>query len=98
MKKKKKKYLPLYYEWMKTGRIDNSNDEGILGGLCGSSVRGELLALFEPVAGDITAYDGRWWGYEFEHCEPEIFRRGFTPLRQTIVLFLAAMAGELDDL
>lgn len=82
---KKKKYLALYYEWMKTGKLPNEN------GLCSEFSRPSswdfedhpLFPLFIPDGSDCWNY---WAG-----------ARGirFNPLRQNIVLLMAAMAGEL---
>jgi len=83
----KKKYLPLYYKWMKQGRIPND-------GLCNSLDYSEEFRLY--FANNLRGY----WGYNGEstHNLCEIDPEGpykFTPLRQNIVLFLAAMNGEL---
>ena len=118
---KKKKYLPLYLEWMKRGLIPKR-------GLCNvfshypyySSDDDRtvmLFRLFSPLANDsaldIDSIGGGFWAYDgaafassdFDEAhEKACARRGiasdnayydFTPLRQTIVLFLAAMNNEL---
>ena len=94
--KKKKKYLPMYQEWVMTGQMKWSVDTGYTGGLCGSPAAGELLELFAPAPGDDA--DERWWGHEFEPMKQGGFLHlchAFTPLRQTILLFMAAMNDEL---
>jgi hypothetical protein len=91
------KYLELYHRWMKTGRIEH-----YLGhkpnGLCNTEISScDLFQLFVP---EESTVDGNaYWasgisGDEYannrERCTAE-----FTPLRQNIVLFMAAMNNEL---
>lgn len=84
--KKKKKYLPLYYKWMEAGQLPEF-------GLCCSLERydgyDQLLLLFAP--------EDRWeacgfWAATPGNWEDEL--QQFTPLRQTIVLLMAALNGE----
>lgn len=77
---------------MERGYVDHTSSF-YDGGLCGSSIgKSKLFELFI----DDTGNGGGYWAYDegwdkdLHYCE-----RGFTPLRQTIVLFLAAMHGEL---
>lgn len=89
----KKKYLPLYYEWMNTGLPSN--------GLCESLENSCDLDYFDngqginywgywADKGDVRIYSG-----DVNHEERMNMLRQFTPLRQNIVLLLAAMNGEL---
>lgn len=89
------KYLPLYYEWGKTGLLPNN-------GLCWS------LGWPDELNGGILSPKniGGYWGYVGNNVSgfdvvhnKELYKRvarEFTALRQNIILFLAAMAGELD--
>lgn len=88
------KYLPLYYEWMKSGSMPYS-------GLCRCFFGKTLFTKF--IIPD--APDWGFWGYEgyvrfTDQCsksERIDVEYTFTPLRQNIVLLLAAMAGEFDN-
>lgn len=94
----KKKYLHLYKEWMEKGEISDM-------GLCncfGSPFRGKYQPLFElmrPTTENLLdiideGKDEVLWGADKPRFSPGDFK-GFTPLRQTIVLFMAAINGEL---
>lgn len=102
--KKNKKYLPLYYKWMKNSLPDF--------GLCLSFRRANnfdpQFDLMRPhTSSDSSqywAYDGKPFSCDRFYYERDLKIRGitveqarheFTPLRQTIVLFLAAMNNEL---
>ena len=90
------KYLEYYKKVMKTGKLLREDPNG----LCGEGFR-EAVDVFRPDAverGDLSAY----WASgvtEREFCDSLSARRvameDFTPMRQNIVLFLAAMEGEL---
>lgn len=97
---KKKKYLKFYEDWMETGIMPLRTDSPALGGLCGSPIgESELFQLFTPpveshlghihwgYSGDAD-YDGNVEGWNN-------VRYRFTPFRQTVVVFMAAMNGEL---
>jgi hypothetical protein len=104
-RKKITPHLDFYYEHIKTGLLGKhigyfDNVYAKWGGLCQSmmytSMCNELLDLFEP-----TEYDKKWlrWeGYSTVYWG-EGRKTGkfgeFTELRQTIVLFMAAMNNEL---
>ncbi len=88
----KKKYLDLYFAWMDIGRLPDC-------GLCYSLdiIRGtpkdEFFRLIKPHGNTkVSAY----WAYGEESFGNhfDIIHK-FTPLRQNIVLLMAAMAGEL---
>lgn len=91
---KKKKYLPLYYEWMRTGNLPQN-------GLCncfGTSLD-ETMWLPNDGFEDFNLMfpkkrDDPYWAVG--ECRNDANRhREFTPLRQTFVLFMAAINDEL---
>jgi hypothetical protein len=93
----KKKYLPLYEEWIKTGKIEDDVDRLTgWGGLCntvlGNEENKDMLKLFEPLNGEHSGTN--FWAADLPHGDSNRVY-GFTPMRQTIVLFLAAINGEL---
>lgn len=91
---------------METGYLPNRltyDCSGLCGAALGYQIDNEILLLFEPTWEDqkqiINNYESTgWWGYEVawnNENNSDIERRyGFTTLRQTIVLFMACMAGE----
>jgi len=97
---KKKKYLPLYEKWMKTGQLPEC-------GLCncfGECITDDeyfldpshqLFKLMYPE--DIEMPQSEYWGRGpiEELVDIEKIHNEFTPLRQNIVLLMAAMNGEL---
>ena len=92
--KKPGKYLRFYYKCMSEGLLPSI-------GLC-ASLGKESVSIFDEDA--IHPKWGRewYWGYDGERCfedlasdEKSMYARAFTPFRQTIVLFLAAMNNEL---
>lgn len=99
--KKKTPYLDFYKECMKTGEITNRNSDWKECGLCYSPVGGELLKEFKPLKDEEYGggeYNHAFWGSGLPFTSKKnrrLCERGFTPLRQTIVLFMAAMEGEL---
>lgn len=86
------KYLPLYEKWMESGKIPTW-------GLCSFFEKDELFKLIDPENGKGITY----WGFpEASMCQfdyyPDFLERQhyeFTPLRQTVVLLMAAMNNEL---
>ena len=92
------RYLPLYYEWMKKGLLPSH-------GLCHSLDEFRhptkffwLLTPDEEFSDDTAMY----WGFIGEKYTEKYYKSDdvdklfkFTPLRQNIVLFMAAMNGEL---
>ena len=98
---KKKKYLPLYEKWMETGNLPEW-------GLC--NCFGKWLVIEEkwkyndklfPLFVEEMHRKDEFWAFEDDDdvsyvLEPaEIVGRQFSPLRQNIVLLMAAMNGEL---
>ena len=106
---KKKKYLPLYEQWIKDGRMsyvvsfeNYIMDERLVSGLCDLFDNAYFrpiypeFQLMKPVDEDIRQLreenkDEHCWGSDSPSHQFYIF----TPLRQNIVLFMAAMNGEL---
>lgn len=104
---KNKKHLLFYMQCMQTGYLPNKSME-CQTGLCGAAqsfqIDKDLLDLFEPTQQDFKQLIGEnesngWWGYEVP-CSEESYNAtdekfAFTTLRQTIVLFMAAINDEL---
>jgi hypothetical protein len=81
------KYLPLYYEWMERGRIPES-------GLCNCFPNDKYLDLLSPTS--IHEQKWCWWANGDKYVlNTTIWEYGFNPVRQNIVLFMAAMNNEL---
>ena len=105
----KKKHLQFYYDCMATGRLPFLNGSfSLKGGLCQAAecflIDGELLDLFQPSIDEVSKLENLhmaagFWGSEMTIEEvfknPDDCYYAFTPLRQTVVLFMAAMNGEL---
>lgn len=96
---KTKSYLSFYYESLLNGTMQS-------GGLCHNLSAG--ISLFRP--GKLSKHKDSYWGFDGEPNSfgdfPAYFngynglnssdvRFSFSPLRQNIVLFLAAMNNEL---
>ena len=91
---KKKKYLEFYERTIKTGKLPKN-------GLCFCFIDDDYLKLFSP------GKMGGYWGYYMEFYDHVVLTQDvdkelsdrlcneFNPLRQTIVLFMAAMNNEL---
>lgn len=93
---KKEKYLDFYMKCMEDGKMPN-------GGLCGSIGEG-VIRRFKPLEKRPGYGDNWYWGFTGEsytwsfflsHSEKNEIVYSFSPLRQNIVLFLAAMNNEL---
>lgn len=92
----RRSYLELYNEWMRLGHLPSH-------GLCGSVGEHDyMLSLMSPS----KEYSPSYWGYDPEAEDiswynsymgqnPIQVMHEFTPLRQTILLFMAAMNDEL---
>lgn len=98
--KKNKKYLELYYKWIKQGHIDPSTYN--FNGLCDLFKKDRLFKLFIPTLKEKEEYNcTAYWGCDLTErdyiysSDRSIFYSGFTETRQNIVLFMAAMNGEL---
>lgn len=72
-------------------------------GLCENFKHDELFKLIDPERGRLDSY----WAYAEDFYSFDKFhdvlkvlkvRRQFTPLRQNIVLLMAAMAGQIKNL
>lgn len=90
---KKKKYLPLYKKWIISGRIPEY-------GLCESADdNNELCNTFYPGKKLIESYWGSidiWKNKKYSNLiDVDRIRFEFTPLRQTIILFMAAINDEI---
>ena len=86
-----KKYLSYYEEWAKEGRMPNS-------GLCQIFGYDPLFTLMTPSEEDFEEMENKrlptiFWGKG--DYDDRWINGGFSPLRQNIVLFMAAMNGEL---
>jgi hypothetical protein len=77
----KKKYLPLYYKWSETGRLPYD-------GLCICFGKDKLFRLLRPTE-EIPLYWGYQGGDVVDYWTIER-HYAFNPLRQNIVLFMAA--------
>lgn len=107
--KKTKKHLDFYKSCLETGVLPISSIvlEGIKGrcsGLCGCAsenfIDKSLLNLLTPTQEDkdklrMAHSSVGWWGFEGNTYVWSIKEHEFTTLRQTIVLFMAAMNNEL---
>lgn len=100
--KVKGKHLAFYEECMETGNLKYGNSR-IGSGLCQSARDGyidsALLSRFVPTEEDEDFLDAEhlstgWWGSGLDWQDSKKYT-SFTPLRQTIVLFMAAINGEL---
>lgn len=98
MKSKNKKHLEFHKQCMETGLIPVgfASDNTYYGGLCQSVDEGlidkEKFDLFSE-----GQYDRNYWGHEDAEISFSFhrLRSEYTPLRQTIVLLIAAMNNEL---
>ena len=101
--KKKKKYLPLYEKWMKTGYVENLSSYVEPSGFCSTKIRNEeLLDLLIPKSSAWIEYNlmSRWAsGFTSQEWaksrNKKYIEGGMTPLRQNILLLMACLAGEL---
>ncbi len=95
---KKRKYLPIYKAWVKNGLMFDIPKHGVssCSGLCDEFFYDDLFQLMKPTHEDINKLMSNGlnvfcWGSNSSDCK---FSQ-FTELRQTIVLFMAAMNDEL---
>lgn len=94
---KEKKYLPLYEKWMKSNWVEGGN------GLCQHFEWQDKFSEFRlmmPTRNDLhelfkNNHNVTWWASDTSNpYNKEVGE--FNTLRQTIVLFMAAMNDELD--
>lgn len=91
------RHLQFYMDCIQTGEV---KDHGIGSGLCACAGMGDIdeetLFLFEPNFENQMEDENSagWWGAGLPSDDPDRHYK-FTPLRQTIVLFMAAINGEL---
>lgn len=93
MRKKPGKYLKFYYKCMESGLLPNRN------GLCYEPILNQHLGFFKPDYEEVDClreegYGVSYWGFGPKDSYLDIVH-SFSPLRQTIVLFMAAMNNEL---
>ncbi len=96
MKKNKPKYLKIYYEWMKEERLPHGH------GLCREfwdNVNDKpqtFLEMVSPTDRDIKILDNKYSHTEYWGSDSVYRLEGvFTPLRQNLVLLMAALNNEL---
>lgn len=91
------KLIDLHKEWCEAGGLPGD-------GLCNSVLKEDkdLLRMFEPSDADVNELWNQgmtavYWGYgaPIEYGDYRQRWRAYTPLRQTIVLLICAMKGEL---
>lgn len=96
---KKKKYLAIYYKWINAGKmmgVECRYHPEKTSGLCDAFRDDELFELINPTDQDVYELEKEglntfcWASGSSDCCFHE-----FTPLRQNIVLLMAAMNGEL---
>lgn len=87
--RRKRKYYDFYIECMATGFMPKM-------GLCNNFPKNHKLELFKPTIEDVYENEIHiaTWGYFLRSCPGEQ-EDAFNTIRQTVVLFLAAMNNEL---
>lgn len=84
------KYLKYYKAWMKTGRIQDHPQLKLgQGGLC-NALGSNAMGIFTESYNTLS-----YWAADYENDSFDEIQYGFNPLRQNIVLLLAAINGEL---
>lgn len=93
----KKKHLTLYLKFLKTGELENHPKARTNGGLCSIGINTkELIELFRPDSyGNCYWAYGEKWTKKDEESRMKVLSHEFTPLRQNILLLMAAMNNEL---
>ena len=102
----KTKIMPLYRRWMKTKKIEGAYEHCSPNGLCCSVIGtdkelSELLARIRPDQEERNlledeGFETTFWGSGYkEKCPFNRVSSDFTPLRQNLVLLMAAMNNEL---
>lgn len=94
----KKKHLEFYKHCMECGTLplNSLNSINYYGGLCGCADMG----MIDPALFDLfNQFSGTYWAYgqdtEVSEYDQYMNHLAFNPLRQTIVLFMAAINNEL---
>lgn len=92
----KKKLIDLYKDWMRVGTLPDQ-------GLCNSIPKkySKNIKMFQPeedyleklIDKSVSKY--LYWGSGSIKSDKDL-KYGFTPLRQTIVLFICAMNNEIE--
>ncbi len=98
------KYMKFYFDSLKEGKMvpyeDNYETSGLCDAFYGYGKYDEYFSLMRPTAEDYKqlAKEGKSNSVWASDCPKEDINEFFVfnPLRQNIVLFMAAMAGELD--
>lgn len=91
----KKPHLDFYFKCIESGRLPDDND-----GLCLCAIDEDLFDLFEPNTEDSAQLNAEclsvvYWASGVSIDDSTSKYGGFTSLRQTIVLFMAAINNEL---
>lgn len=91
------KYLKLYKEWAAKGEIPLVSGKGYNGGLCAIFGKDKQFKLLKPLTEDELETRPIWgyWGCDGYSLGVFELSVEFTPLRQNIVLLMAALNGEL---
>ncbi len=95
---KKTKYLEFYKECLESGQMPIiETNKGPASGLCANFKDDHLLSLFEPRSADDhewlskNGFTSGWWASLMASDNPAR-KSTFTPMRQTIVLFMHEMS------
>ena len=97
---KKLKYLKLHNEFVENGQMSEAGLCAVFSGTDGYPSCLKKFSLFELFLNDPLQEGILWWGVRGDRAPSEslsVFReiKSYTPLRQNIVLLLAAMNNEL---
>lgn len=90
-----KKYLPLYYEFIESGKMSHNGLCSVIKYRLGYAEKRQFRLLFEP-----TLKEERYWrtrlGFWLQDDIEEVGGfNTFTPTRQNALLLMAAINGEL---
>jgi len=90
------KYIDIYNKFVLSGKLENHPTSCLNGGVCGALPRTKLREFCELFKPDY--YDHAYWGYPYKFPERGSQDKavyGFNPLRQNMILLMAAMNNEL---
>lgn len=87
-----KKLIDLHWEWMETGRIKERNNPDGLGGIC-NAIPVDYLRKLRDFSPPAHLYKTYWGAENIRNKKMKMYE--YTSLRQTIVLFICAMCGEI---